>query len=55
MASTPQLRIAYALHMARKNRCEPSCRCGRYQGRWCSERDQHWSERMDAELEAMCE
>lgn len=51
---TPQLRAAYALHMARQYRHHKNCRCGVYHG-FCSAADALWTRAMDRELELMCE
>lgn len=51
LQSTPQLRIAFALHKARQFRHHRDCHCGRFDGVACSAADAMWTRAMDRELE----
>lgn len=36
--------VREALQMVRRYRHQPSCRCGLYQGIWCTPQERTWSE-----------
>ena len=53
LLSTPQLRVAFSLHQARRHRHHKYCHCRRFDGEGCNASDALWTRAMDRELEQM--
>jgi len=51
--ATPQLKIMYALHMARQYRHHRNCQCGTYHGAGCTAADARWTAVLDQELDKL--
>ena len=53
--ATPQLRVMWALHMARAHRHHPNCDCRAYGGVDCTAASALWTRALNRELEKLAE